>query len=208
MRNDIARLKKAWREEWMPNLTSDAVPINPHRVVWELMQVLDPAKSLMVHDSGSSRGLLTYHWECPVPKSIMAFGNQSCMGWSVGAAIGAKLGAPEKEVVDLLGDGSFGMTGMEINTAVRHNIKATYVVLNNSGFDLTRVQASKRLNKPLNIPWMELSGDLSKVGEGLGAHVERVERPDGLRSAFERAFSAKEPAVVEVITMMGAPEAS
>ncbi len=190
----------------MADLTSDAVPINPHRVVWELMQVTDPAKTLVVHDSGSPRGLICYHWECPGPKSFMAFGNQSCMGWSVGAAIGAKLGAPEKEVVVLLGDGSFGMAGMEINTAVRNNIKTTFVVLNNGGFDLTRGQASKAFNKPPDFPWMRLSGDVSKVAEGLGAHAERVEKPQALRGAFERAFAAKEPAVVEVLSMVGAPE--
>lgn len=208
LKREIAQLKKATREMWMPDLTSDAVPINPHRVVWELMQVLDPAKSLMVHDSGSPRGLLCYHWECPVPKTFMAFGNQSCMGWSVGGAIGAKLGTPDKEVVVLLGDGSFGMAGMEINTAVRNNIKVTYVVINNGGFDLTRLQASKSLNKPPDFPWMRLSGNLSKVAEGLGAHVERVEEPRTLRGAFERAFAAKQPAVVEVLTMIGAPEAT
>ena len=208
LKEEIARLKKATREAWIPDLTSSAIPINSHRVVWELMQVLDPAKTLMVHDSGSPRGLLCYHWECPAPKTFMAFGNQSCMGWSVGAAIGAKLGAPDKEVVVLLGDGSFGMAGMEINTAVRNNIKVTFVVLNNNGFDLTRVQASRSLHKPPDFPWMRLSGDLSKVAEGLGAHVERVEEPRALRGAFERAFAAKQPAVVEVITMIGAPEAT
>jgi len=206
LKQEIAVLKKATREGWMADLTSDAVPINPHRVVWELMQVLDPAKSLIVHDSGSPRGLICYHWECPGPKSFMAFGNQSCMGWSVGAAIGAKLGAPEKEVVVLLGDGSFGMSGMEINTAVRHNIKTTFVVINNDGFDLTRVQAGKVLNKSPDIPWMELSGDVAKVAEGLGAYAQRVEKPQDLRAAFERAFAAKETAVVEVRTMKGAPE--
>lgn len=208
LKKEIAGLRKATRDGWMADLTSDAVPINPHRVVWELMQVLDPAKSLMVHDSGSPRGLLCYHWECPDPGSFMAFGNQSCMGWSVGASIGAKLGAPDKEVVVLLGDGSFGMAGMEINTAVRNNIKTTFVVLNNGGFDLTRVQASKSFNKPPDFPWMRLSGNVAKVAEGLGAYAQEVREPHALRGAFERAFAATEPAVVEVHTMMGAPEAT
>lgn len=53
-----------------------------------------------------------------------------------------------------------------------------------------------------------MSGNISKVAEGLGAHVERVEKPGDLKSAFERAFAAKEPAVVEVLTMIGAPEAT
>ena len=128
------------------------------------------------------------------------------MGWSIGASIGAKLGAPDKEVVTLLGDGSFGMTGMEVNTAVRNNIKTTSVVINNSGYDITRIQAAGMLNKPLDFPWMKLSGDIAKTSEGLGAHVEKVEKPGDLRSALERAYAAKEPAVVEVLTMMGAPE--
>ncbi len=208
MQQEIARLKKEWRKEWLPHLTSDAVPISPHRVVWELMQLLDPVKSLITHDSGSSRGIVAYHWESRTPKGFMAFGNQSSMGWSVGAAIGAKLGAPDKDVVVLLGDGSFGMAGMEINTAVRNNIKTTYIVLNNYGFDLTRVNAAKRLKKSMNFPWMELTGNVAKLGEGLGAHAERVEEPEAIRGALERALAAKEPAVVEIMSMVGAPEAN
>ena len=208
LKKEIAGLRKATREGWMADLTSDAVPINPHRVIWELMHALDPAKSLMLHDSGSPRGLICYHWESPAPKTFMAFGNQSCMGWSIGAAIGAKLGAPDKQVVALVGDGSFGMTGMEINTAVRNNIKVAYVVLNNGGFDLTRVQASKAFNKPPDFPWMQLSGDIAKVAEGLGAHTETVKEPGAIKGALQRAFAAKEPAVVEIYTMVGAPEAT
>jgi acetolactate synthase I/II/III large subunit len=208
LKKEIATRKKADREAWMVNLGSDAVPINPHRVVWELMQVMDHKKSLVVHDSGSPRGLICYHWECIVPNSFVAFGNQSCMGWSVGAGIGAKLGAPDKDVVVFLGDGSFGMSGMEINTAVRNNIKATFVVINNGGFDLTRGQAKKVLKKESpDIPWMALNGDIAKVCEGLGAYSQSVTKPQDLRGAFERAFAAKEPAVVEVHTMKGAPEA-
>ena len=99
------------------------------------------------------------------------------------------------------------MSGMEINTAVRNNIKTTFVVLNNEGFDLTRGQAALVLKKTSpDIPWMSLNGDIAKVSEGLGAFAQRVERPQDLRGAFEKAFAAKEPAVVEVLTMKGAPQ--
>jgi thiamine pyrophosphate-dependent acetolactate synthase large subunit-like protein len=54
---------------------------------------------------------------------------------------------------------------------------------------------------------MALNGDVAKVCEGLGAYSQSVTKPQDLRRAFEKAFAAKEPAVVEVHTMMGAPEA-
>jgi thiamine pyrophosphate-dependent acetolactate synthase large subunit-like protein len=69
------------------------------------------------------------------------------------------------------------------------------------------VQAAKRLKKSMNFPWMELTGDVAKISEGMGAHAERVEKPEAIRGALERALAAKEPAVVEVLTMVGAPEA-
>ena len=206
LKSRIAKIKKEWRAEWMPNLTSDAVPINPHRVVWDLMHVVDRNKCLITHDSGSPRGLICYQWETLAPKTFIAYGNQSNMGWSISSPIGMKLGAPDKDVISFLGDGSFGMAGMEMNTAVRNNIKVTWVILNNEGFDLSRGQAARMFNISPDISWMKLSGNISQMAEGMGCHAERVEKPGDLKGAFERAISAKEPAVVEIISMLGAPE--
>ncbi len=67
-------------------------------------------------------------------------------------------------------------------------------------------QAAKLLKKPPTFPWMDLSGDFAKVGEGLGAQVQRVTRPGELREAIERALAAKGPVVLDVETLSSSPE--
>ena len=67
------------------------------------------------------------------PLTYIGMGGMAAMGWSMGAAIGAKLGRPDHLVVHLLGDASFGMTGMELETAVRMGLPTLTVVINNGG---------------------------------------------------------------------------
>lgn len=66
------------------------------------------------------------------------------MGYSVPASTGAKLAAPDKEVITIVGDGSFGMTGFEIETAVRYGIKTITLVYNNRGVDAVKALQKKR----------------------------------------------------------------
>src|SRR5262249_46013275 len=65
------------------------------------------------------------------PQRLHRFGGTSAMGWSTPAAMGAKLAHPDKTVVNVTGDGSFGLTGMEIETAARNDIRTLTVILNN-----------------------------------------------------------------------------
>ena len=122
------------------------------------------------------------------------------MGWSVGAAIGTKLARPDHLVVHLLGDASFGMTGMEVETAARMGLGVLTVVINNGGIGGGMMGMENPAGTP---PEMAvLGGNFSVVGEGLGAWTERVEHPDDIRPAFQRAIRATEegqPALVEVM---------
>ena len=71
----------------------------------------------MLHDAGTARVYIAHHYETLFPLGFIGFGGTSSMGWSTPAAMGAKLAHPDKVVVNVTGDGSFGMTGMEIETA-------------------------------------------------------------------------------------------
>ena len=127
-------------------------------------------------------------------------GGMAAMGWSVGAAIGAKLARPDHLVAHLIGDGSFGMTGMDLETAVRMGLPTLTIVVNNSGTG----GGLMGMNQPAGPPpaMAQLGGDFSVVARGLGAYSERVEQPRELVPAFRRAIRATEggqAALVEVI---------
>ena len=198
---EIKGLKQKWMEEWMPVLTSDEVPINPYRLTWEVMNAVDRNNTIILHDSGSGRGYLAHVYESSFPRSFLGFGGQSAMGWSLGAAMGAKLAAPDRVVVDMIGDGSFGMTGMDLETAVRCEIPILVVVVNNYLLNLSAETRRQKFQERYLM--VELTGNYTRVAEGLGAHAERVQKPGEIRPALERAVRVTregKPALVEVMT--------
>lgn len=196
---EIAELHKEEDAYWHPFLTSNKVPISPHRLIYELMQVINPNDVILLNDSGSSRGFVIHHWVATNPGGVLAFGGQSSLGWSMGACIGAKLGAPDKHVINLMGDGAFGMTGMELNTAVRHGIKTITIVINNDVFGLSMGGATRILgHQPQTWQSFKLSGDYATIAKGMGATGLRVERPEEIRGALEKALKAEGPVLIDV----------
>jgi acetolactate synthase-1/2/3 large subunit len=123
----------------------------------------------------------------------------------VPAALGAKLAAPDRQVVGLVGDGDFLMTAHELVTAAQYDIPAVYVVANNVGWIAIRdLQAAVYgEERATGAEFMKggapISPDLAAMARAFGCHAERVSAPGEVRPALERAFAADVPAVVEVL---------
>ena len=186
--------------EWMPRFNDPETPTNGYRVVHELYQLIDPDRTIALHDAGGSRGYMVPFWQTTRPRNFVAMGGMAAMGWSVGAAIGAKLGRPDHLVVHLLGDASFGMTGMELETAARMGLPILTVVVNNGGIGGGMMGMENPNGTPPELA--VLGGNFSIVADGLGCWSERVEHPEGIRPAFQRALqaiNAGQPALVEVM---------
>lgn len=205
---EIQRARAKWLGEWQSVFTDTTVPTNGYRVIHDLMQVVDRTKTIAIHDAGGSRGYLSPFWVATNPLTYIGMGGMAAMGWSMGAAIGAKLGRPDHLVVHLLGDASFGMTGMEIETAVRMGLPTLTVLINNGGIGGGIMGMERPGGTPPAVA--QLGGNFSVVAQGLGAYSERVEHPDNLVPAYQRAIRATEngqAALVEVlIRPMRTPE--
>jgi acetolactate synthase-1/2/3 large subunit len=197
---EVKAVKDEWLKEWMPKLTSNEVPINPYRVIWDLMQVLDRKETIITHDAGNPRDQMLPFYESIIPGDYIGWGKSHTLGASLGFAMGAKLARPDKTVVTFGGDAAFGMVGMDFETAVREGIPILTILINNSmlgGFQRRFPIASERYN--LNL----LSGDYAKVAEGLGGYSERVEQPHDIIPAIQRAkkaLNSGQPALIEIIT--------
>ncbi|MFC2069816.1 thiamine pyrophosphate-requiring protein [Chloroflexota bacterium] len=197
---EIKTIKDEWLEEWMPKLTSDEVPVNPYRVIRDMMQTLDRKETIITHDAGSPRDSLVPFWEAVVPNSYIGWGKTTTLGGSLGFSMGAKLAKPEKTCVAFMGNAAFGMVGMDFETAVRENIPILVVLINNSllgGYTKHHPVASEKYN--LN----RQSGNYAKVAEGLGGYSETVEQPDEIIPAIQRArkaVDAGQAALLEIIT--------
>ena len=197
---EIKQVKDEWLAEWMPLLTSEEVPINPYRVIWDLMHTVDRTQTILTHDSGHPRDQTIPFYEAIVPRGYLGWGNSSQLGYGLGIAMGAKLGAPDKLVVNIMGDAAIGMAGMDIETAVRHQIPILTIVLNNhvlSGYSRNYPVAAERFG------FTNLYGEYANLAEALGGYGERIEDPREIVPAINRArevLTTGRPALLEFMT--------
>jgi len=202
---EIKQAKDKQAAEWADIVNDTSAPTTGYRVVHELAKIIDPDKTIALHDAGGSRGYMSPFWEATKPRSYVGMGGMAAMGWSLGGAIGAKLGRPDDLVVHMLGDASFGMVGMELETAVRMGISTLTIVVNNEGTG----GGLMGMNGPSGPPpdMAKLTGNWSKVAEGLGAWTERVEDPLDVGPALQRAITATENGQAALLEIMIKPMA-
>ena len=197
---EVKAAKDAWMAEWMPHLTSNETPINPYRVVWELRNNVDRANTIMTHDSGNPRDQMVPFYETIAPKTYMGWGNSTPLGTGLGLAMGAKVGAPDKLCVNLMGDTAAGTALMDIETAVREKIPILTVIMNNSAM------GGYEHNIPISVEkygTKYLSGDYAGVAAALGAYTEKVTDPNEIAPAIKRSITkiaSGQTAVLEIIT--------
>ena len=198
--NEIRKVKAEWMAEWRPRLESDEVPMNEYRVLNELHKAVDVSNTIATHDAGYPRERMCPFWSTDTPNTYIGWGKSTQLGYGLGLALGAKVAAPEKLVINVMGDAAFGMAGLDIETAVRSEIPILTVVLNNgimTHYNQNMPYASEHWDSD------KLSGDYAKVAESLGAFAETVVTPDQLPGAIARAIAATKegrPALLQTMT--------
>ncbi len=201
LHEEIRATKADWLAQWMPKLTSTETPINPYRVVWDLMHTVDLDRTIVTHESGSAREYMVPFWEARQPRSFLGWGKSTQLGYSLGLAMGAKLAAPEKQVINIMGDMAFSTVGLDIETAVRCHIPILTIVINNSMmsiYDNTRFPVA--LEK---YDVKRLSGKFAEVARAMGAYSERITDPQDIVPALKRGLAAVEggkATVLEFVT--------
>jgi acetolactate synthase-1/2/3 large subunit len=196
----VARQKAAFMAQWGERLTSDAEPISPYRVISTLMRIADRTRTVVTHDSGNPRDQIVPFYETLTPLGYIGWGKSTPLGSGLGLIMGAKLAKPDWLAVNFMGDSSFGMVGMDIETAVRCEIPILTIVFNNGrmgGYTRHHPVATRTHGIHLQ------TGQYANVARDLGAAAERVEKVPEIEPALRRAIAATEsgtPAFVEVIT--------
>ena len=203
LKDEIAAIKKDWLNEWAEHLNSDEVPINQYRVINELMRLVDRDNAIVTHDSGSPREQTLPFWQTTRAGSYMGWGKSTQLGYGLGIIMGAKLAAPDKICINIMGDCSFGMTGMDIETASRNGIGITTVVFNNAVMACERAVMETSTEKYGSL---SVGGNYSKVAEGLNVGSTRVETPAEIAPALKAAMDANQsgaPYLVEIMAKEG-----
>jgi acetolactate synthase-1/2/3 large subunit len=203
LKEEVAAAKTAWLAEWDKQLQSDETPINQYRVIRDLMRTLDRDNVIITHDSGSPREQLLPFWETTAPGSYMGWGKSTQLGYGLGIIMGAKLAAPDKLCVNVMGDAAIGMTGMDIETAARNRIAILTVVFNNGVMAAERdvLELSTRKYGALTV-----GGNYAKVAEGLNVAATRVEKPADIVPAIKEAIAVTQsgaPFLLEIVAKQG-----
>jgi acetolactate synthase-1/2/3 large subunit len=200
---DIADAKRVLMEKYGPFMESGERPINPYRVVAEMMGVLDPMNSSVTHESGNTRDQLSTVYTARVPHGFLGWGNVTTLGYGLGASLGAKLAMPKRQVVSVTGDAGVGYQMGNWETLVRYGMGVTTVHINNDGFGGYGPGFWGAGHSPYTYELSSSSVQSSaKVAEALGMAAERVDDPDEVGPALKRALKANakgEPYLVEVI---------
>jgi len=200
VRDKISEIKDEFMKEWGPRLNSDETPMSPYRVFNEMMKAVDPRNAIVTHDSGYPRNQLVPFWPALNPRSYIGWGKSTQLGYGLGLALGAKVAAPDKVVINVMGDAAFGMAGLDIETASRSKLGTITVVLNNG---VMTHYYDHFPHATENWKSNELGGIYSDTAKSLGAHGERIHNPDEIGPAMKRALEASnsgQPVLLEMIT--------
>lgn len=203
-RRDVIKWKKSWESACAQNNASDITPIRPERLIADLRAVL-PNDGILVSDVGIHHNWLVQLWRTPLPRTFLHSWGFGSMGFGMCGVIGAKLAAPDRPCVAVVGDGGFSMHAHAVSTAVEYDIPVVWVVWNNSGycsirdmqlnlFDGHEIATSfiKKRTGELFTP------DFAAMAESCGARGLRVEHPRDFRGALEEAVKAKVPFILDV----------
>ena len=196
----IGASRQRWLDDWQPRLRSEAMPINPYRVISDFMLEVDPDGAIVTHDAGGPRDQLLPFYRAGAPHGYLGWGKSHALGTGVGLMMGAKRAAPEKLCVHFMGDAAFGMTGLDLETSVRTGLPTLSIVFKNSTMAVERnsLVRSQELYRA-----RDLGGDYCGIARALGLYAERVDQPGEIRPALRRARQATEngqTALLELIT--------
>ena len=187
---ELRSLREAQRA--VPNYQG---PLNLGTVMRELEGMLSP-DAILTTDAGNFAGWATRFLNFTDRQRYIGPTN-GAMGYSVPAAVGAKITFPDRMVVSLVGDGGFMMTGQEIATAFHHGVAPIILVFNNQMYGTIRMHQEKAY--PWRVSGTALTNpDFSKYIEAFGGHGEVVNTTEEFSPAFRRAVDSGKPALIEL----------
>ena len=205
----LGRRKQDWAAELVASQTNDGKPIHPARLLYQLSKAA-PSDAIFVTDVGWNKNGAGQQLMCSKPGTFITAGGMATMGFSPAAAIGAKLGAPDRKVICLVGDGGFLSVIGALTTAVELGVPVLWVLFNNFCFSTIRTVGvnyfkntyGTEFTKPDGTPY---NPDFTLLAKAFGMECALVEEPSELSNALQVALKAEVPYVLEVRTRGDVP---
>jgi acetolactate synthase-1/2/3 large subunit len=206
---DLKAQKEAWDTELAVEQRNSGKPIHPARLLNEISRVA-PKDTVFVTDVGWNKNGAGQQLVTTLPQSFITSGGLATMGFSPAAAIGAKIAAPNRPVMALVGDGGFLSVAGAVTTAVELGIPVVWVIFNNFCFSTIRTVGTTYFNNAYGTEFRTPDGepynpDFVLFAKAFGIEAARVEEPDDLPAALTKALAANVPYLLEVRTRGDVP---
>jgi acetolactate synthase-1/2/3 large subunit len=208
-RSVIQKRKRDWASELKTTQEDDGQPIHPARLLSELSKVA-PADAIFVTDVGWNKNGAGQQLAAIAPASFLTSGGMATMGFSPAAAIGAKIGAPDRKVIGLVGDGGLMSVVGALTTAVELNVPVLWVLFNNFCFSTIRSVGDTYFNNTYGTEFTRPDGspynpDFVMMAKSFGIDAALVEDPRDLAASLNRAIDTDVPYLLEVRTRADVP---
>ncbi|MEE1133560.1 MAG: acetolactate synthase large subunit [Methanobrevibacter sp.] len=196
--NQWTDMIKAKKQELLPRVTYDDVPLKPQTVIKEISEVLT-ADSILTTDVGQNQMWAAHFFDTQKPRKFISSGGLGTMGFGFPAAIGAKIACPDDPVVSINGDGGFLMVCQELATVREYDIPVIAVVLENRTLGMVYQWQSLLYNERHSQTLLGNSPDFVKLAESFGINGVRVEKPGETKEALSSAIKDNEPVLLNVV---------
>jgi len=202
--NQISDEMANWRQGLEAYNVSDAVPIRPERILTEVRNLL-PEDGIVVTDVGWNKNGLAQQFPVYQGMTHLPPSGLATMGFGPAAVIGAKLGAPDKKVVALIGDGAMSSVLGALVSAKELAVDAIWLVMNNTAYGTIYGLQNHAYGRDLGTRFIntktqeEYSPDFAAIARGCGIEGIRIDKPDQLKPALEKALNDEGPILLDVI---------
>jgi acetolactate synthase-1/2/3 large subunit len=200
----IMKSKEAFLKEVEKHQASTAVPIRPERLLRVVREVL-PKDGIIVTDVGWNKNGVGQQFPIYHPRTQLTPGGLATMGFGPAAALGAKIGAPDKPVIALVGDGAYGSVPSVVATGVENDLGIVWIVMNNSAFAVIKGLQKAAFGRVANTEFRKAKTgesyniNYSMLAKAYGAEGYRVEDPKDLKPTLEKAVASGKPTILDVV---------
>ena len=196
--NKWTNMIKQKKQELLPRVSYDDVPLKPQSVIKEISEILTP-DSILTTDVGQNQMWAAHFYDTQKPRKFISSGGLGTMGFGLPAAIGAKVACPDDVVVSVNGDGGFLMVCQELATIREYDIPVIAVVFENRTLGMVYQWQSLLYEERYSQTLLGNSPDFVKLAESFGINGVRITKPGETKEALSHSIKDNEPVLLDII---------